>query len=235
MNGVPRAMVWVGGVSAVLLALGTWQVAVSGVFVSADWDFHLWAQAHLPAGGWKWLLDAFASVTGERLFTLPVLFLSGGWLALRGRDWRPLVSVVAGLAVIAVVGYSIKFGLGRTMPYTGMDVLHGGGRAWPSGHVANATYTWAMAGILLIGERGLWPRRAWFAPWMVASALVALACGWVMARVDYHWISDIPGGWVLGLLALAVSVTVLHRGLPIPMRAPWALRLRGRLFTEPVR
>lgn len=222
-------MAWFGGVSATLLALGTWQVVVSGPFVAADWDYHVWADANLPAGAAKWLLDAFATVTGERLFTLPVLGVLAGWLALRGRDWRPLVAVVAGLAIIAVVGYSLKFGLGRTMPYTGMDVLHGGGRAWPSGHAANAAYTWAMAGILLIGERGLRPRRAWLWPWMVVCVIVTAFSGWIMVRVDYHWISDVPGGWVLGLLALAVSVAILHGDSPVPMRAPWALRLRDRL------
>ncbi|GAB4083567.1 hypothetical protein GCM10028784_01970 [Myceligenerans cantabricum] len=230
MKRVSAGVAWLGGVSAVLLALGAWQVAVSGPFVAPDWTFHLWAEAHFPTGMEKELLDGFASVTGERIFTLPVLGLVAGWLALRERDWRPLVAVLAGLAVIAVVGYSIKFGLGRTMPHTGMDVLHGGGRAWPSGHAANATYTWAMAGILLIGERGLWPRPRWFVPWMTASAVVALSSGWVMARVDYHWLSDVPGGWVLGLLALAVSTAVLRAGPPIVVQARWVLRLRRMLY-----
>lgn len=226
-------MVWLGGVSAVLLVLGTWQVAVSGPFVVADWDYHLWAEAGLPAGIGKWLLDAFASVTGERLFTLPVLGVLGTWLALRRCDWRPLVAVVVGLLVIAVIGYALKFGLGRTMPHTGVDVLYGGGRAWPSGHAANAAYTWAMAGVLLLGERGLWPRRAWLPPWMVMSGVVGGVSGWIMARLDYHWLSDVPGGWVLGLLALAVSVIVLHGDAPITIRAPWVLRLRGRFFAAP--
>lgn len=230
MKRVAAGVWWLGGVSLVLVVAGTWQVAVSGPFVAADWAFHLWAERTMPSGLNKWLLDQFASVTGERLFTLPILGFLVGWLTLRDRDWRPFVAVVAGLAVIAVVGYSIKFGLGRTMPHTGVDVLHGGGRAWPSGHAANAAYTWAMVGILLIGERGLMPRRAWLRPWMVASAIVALLSGWVMAAVDYHWLSDVPGGWVVGLLALAVSIVVLHGGDPIPLRAPWALGLRERLL-----
>ncbi|MBE1877687.1 phosphatase PAP2 family protein [Myceligenerans pegani] len=230
MKRVESGMAWLGGVSAVLLAVGTWQVVVSGPFVAADWDYHVWADANLPGGVTKWLLDAFATVTGERLVTVPVLGVLAGWQALRRRDWRPLVAVAAGLVIIAVVGYSLKFGLGRTMPWTGVDVLHGGGRAWPSGHAANAAYTWAMAGVLLIGERGLRPRRAWLAPWMLVSGLVVAVSGWIMVRVDYHWISDVPGGWALGLLALAVSVAILHRDPPIPMQATWALRLRDRLF-----
>lgn len=232
MKHVGQGVRWLGGVSLALLVLGTWQVAVTGPFVAADWDFHLRAEAAMPAGAAKWALDAFASVTGERLFTLPVLAVLVGWLSLRERDWRPLLAVVAGLAVVAVVGYGIKFGLGRTMPYTGVDLLHAGGRAWPSGHAANAAYTWAMAGILLIGERGLRPRRAWVAWWMVASGVVAAISGWIMAALDYHWVSDVPGGWVLGTLALAVSLAVHHGGPPIPMHAPWALRLRNRLIAD---
>lgn len=233
MKRVAAGVWWLGGVSLVLVVVGTWQVAVSGPFVAADWAFHLWAERTRPSGLDKWLLDQFASVTGERLFTLPVLGFLAGWLALRERDWRPVVAVVAGLAVIAVIGYSIKFGLGRTMPHTGVDILHGGGRAWPSGHAANATYTWAMAGVLLIGEQGLIPRRSWLRPWMVASGGIALLSGWVMAAVDYHWLSDVPGGWVLGLLALAVSLGVLQGCRSIPIRAAWALRLRDLLRPGP--
>ncbi|GAA1868204.1 phosphatase PAP2 family protein [Myceligenerans crystallogenes] len=223
---------WLGGVSALLLVAGAWQVAVSGPFVAADWRFHLWAEAGMPTGIGKWLLDEFASVTGERLFTLPVLGILAAWLTLRDRDWRPLVVVLAGLATIAVIGYGIKFGLGRTMPWTGVDVLHGGGRAWPSGHAANAAYTWAMAGILLIGEGGLRPRPRLMAPWMIVSGLVALASGWIMALVDYHWLSDIPGGWVLGLLALAVSCGLLQAARPMPVHAAWVLRLRERVLAR---
>ncbi|WP_125776966.1 phosphatase PAP2 family protein [Antribacter gilvus] len=206
-----------GAVSALLLGIATWQVLAGGPFVAWDWRSHLWADAHLPGGWVKQVLDGVASVGGERLFTLPVVIPLAAWLSYRSRSRGPLVAVLVGVATIAVVGYSLKFGLGRTMPWTGEDELYGGGRAFPSGHAANAAYTWAMVSYLVFGRGGLRPSRAGLRLALAASAVVALAVGAVMVVLDYHWLSDVPGGWLVGLLALAVSLVLLDRsGRPVP-------------------
>lgn len=217
-------------IAVALLVVGTWQVAAEGPLVAWDWSFHLYADTRHPDGWDKDALDWVASVTGERLFTIPAVGGVAVWVAYRQDRVRPLVATAAGLATIAVVGYSIKFGLGRAAPWTGVDALYAGGRAFPSGHAANATFTWIFLVILVFGALGLRPDRLRLSLWLVPAFLVALVSGTLMALLDYHWLSDIPGGWVLGALAVAVALGVLRSPDPRLETSPRTLlaRLRGR-------
>jgi membrane-associated phospholipid phosphatase len=205
---------WIGpavtaAACVVVLALMTWQVLVSGPFVAWDWPFHEYVDARQPSGPGRVALDVVASVGGQRLFTLPVVVGVAAYASWRQGRLRPLAAVVSGLATVFFVGYALKFGLGRTPPARGVDVLHGDGQAFPSGHTANATLTWTLVVIVLFGAQGLWPDRRRYRWWMAAALVVVVVSGALMTLLDYHWLSDIFGGWVLGVLALMVALMVL--------------------------
>lgn len=204
-----------GLVAAGLLALMTWQVVVKGPFVAWDWPVHVYLDARQPDGWQRSVLNAIASLGGQRLFTLPIIVGVGLWVAHRQRRLRPLIAIGAGLATVFFIGYWIKFGLGRTPPASGKDVLHGVGQAFPSGHTANATLTWFLLVIVLFGAHGLKPNPVRFRRWLAVAFVGVFVAGGLMTALDYHWLSDIPGGWALGLLALMVAVTVL-RAPPVP-------------------
>ncbi|WP_162605633.1 phosphatase PAP2 family protein [Jiangella ureilytica] len=206
-----------GLASAALLGLMTWQVLERGWFIAWDWPFHVHVDSRQPDGITKALLDALASLGGQRLYTLPVIAGVGLYVAYKQRRVRVLVAIASGLATVLFIGYWIKFGLGRTPPASGQDVLHGVGQAFPSGHTANATLTWFLLVVVLFGTQGLKPDPARFRRYTCVAAAGVLVTGFLMTALDYHWLSDIPGGFALGLLALMVSVTVL-RAPPVHWR-----------------
>ncbi|NED98903.1 phosphatase PAP2 family protein [Phytoactinopolyspora halotolerans] len=219
----PRARPWwlapalTGVLSAALLAFMTWQVVERGFVIDWDWPFHEYVDARQPEGVARELLDGVASLGGQRLYTLPIVVAVGVWVAWKQRKIRVLIAVGSGLATVFFIGYWIKFSLARTAPHTGMDILHGDGQAFPSGHTANATLTWFLIATILFGAHGWRPDRRRFRQATVAACVIVFLAGALMALLDYHWLSDIPGGWLLGALALSVANAVLRVRLPWPI------------------
>lgn len=200
--------------SVALLVLITWQVVVRGPFIAWDWPLHEYVESRQPSGLGRWLLNGIASLGGQRLYTLPVLVTVGAWVAWKQQSTRVLVALGAGLATVFVVGYWMKFDLARTAPFTGIDILYGTGQAFPSGHAANATLTWTLVVIILFGSQGLRPSARSFRRALIAAAALIFISGMLMTLLDYHWFSDIPGGWCLGGIALAVSNSILRAPIP---------------------
>lgn len=215
----------VAAATAVALLLMVWQVVARGPFIAWDWPFHAWVDARQPSGALRTALDVVASIGGQRLFTAPIVIGVAVWAAYRRRSLRPLMAIAAGLATVFFVGYAIKFGLSRTPPADGVDMLHGDGQAFPSGHTANATLTWTMVVILIFGVAGFRPDARLFRRWLGVALGMIFVAGVLMTALDYHWVSDIPGGWALGILAIMVSVIAL--GPPPTPRQPDDARERA--------
>jgi membrane-associated phospholipid phosphatase len=194
--------------AAAVLGLTVWQVVVRGPLVAVDWSLHELLTPHVPSGAGKGLLDTL-SRPGQRWLTLPLLLMVGAWVSWRQRRVRPMLSVLAGLGTAYLVGKTIKDGLARTPPYKDVDILHGIGEAFPSGHAANVAMTWALLSVLLFGARGVWPNGRRLRLGFIVSAGLSVLVGIIMVVMDYHWLSDIPGGWAVGLLALMVALIAL--------------------------
>lgn len=206
--GTPAA---VGVLLALVFAGMVLQVIAAGPFVAWDAAGRDWVYAHRAQGAMVTFLDVQAFVTGERWATVPVVMGVGAVLAHRRGTLRPLYAVMAGLATIAAIGYPVKFGLGRSSPVTGVDLLHAGGQAFPSGHAANTAFTATMVVFLLYGSAGLRPDRRRFRRGIGFVVALLAVSGTFVAWMGYHWLSDIPGGWLMGFIAVCVSLTVLHR------------------------
>lgn len=218
------------GVAAVALGLMVWQVVVRGPFIAWDWPFHEVVDPRVPTGGLKTASDALASALGQRKYTLPIVAVVALVVARRQKTWRPVLATVAGLATVFFVGYAIKGALRRTPPALGVDMLHGQGEAFPSGHTANATLTWTLIAVLLFSSRGAFPNRRRFTVARVAAIVAAVVGGALMTVLDYHWLSDIPGGWALGALAICVAMIVYGPGPSPPENEP---RVDDVPVTEP--
>ncbi|MBO0608923.1 phosphatase PAP2 family protein [Myceligenerans salitolerans] len=219
-------------VGVVLLLAFVWmvlQVVSAGPFVAWDWAAREWVYARRAQGGMATFLEVQAFVTGERWATVPVVMGAGALVAHRRGTLRPLYAVMAGLATIAAIGYPVKFGLGRSSPVTGVDLLFAGGQAFPSGHAANTAFTATMVVFLLFGSAGLRPDRRRFRRGVVVVVALLAVSGPLVAWMGYHWLSDIPAGWLMGFIALCVSLTVLHW----PERAEAAVPDEARTGHEP--
>jgi membrane-associated phospholipid phosphatase len=199
--------------TAALLGVMTWQVIARGPFIAWDWPVHEYVDPRVPDRPALTSIDWVSNVGGQRHYTVPILVGGGAWVAYRQHRLRPLVAIVAGLATIFFVGYGIKLGLARTPPADGIDILHGDGQAFPSGHTANAAFTWVFLVVVLFGSRGLRPDRTRFRRWLPVALAWVLVASALMVLLDYHWLSDIPGGWALGAPAASVAVLVLHAPL----------------------
>jgi membrane-associated phospholipid phosphatase len=218
-----RSSVVAAVIAAAVFAFLIWQVVVRGPFIAWDWQFHYYVDANHPVGWEKTFLDVVASITGERMFTIPAvggtaLYVArkqGGPGSLRNLlTRRPVLAVLAGLATIASIGYATKFGLGRTGPHHNMDVLNAGGQAFPSGHAANTFFTGFFILCLLFAHGGLNPSISRLRKLIPVVAVIVMIAGALMSWLDYHWLSDIPGGWLLGFIACMVALSVLRGRSP---------------------
>lgn len=201
---------YAAGAAAVagVLLLTVWQVVVRGPLVTLDWSVHEALTEHVPTGAGQGFLDTLARA-GQRWLTLPLLLALGAWVSWRQRRLRPMLAVLVGLGSAYLVGKTIKDGLGRTPPYKDVDILHGVGEAFPSGHAANAALTWALISIMFFGARGVWPNRERLRIGLLISAGLSSLVGSIMVVMDYHWLSDIPGGWMVGLFSLMLALIAL--------------------------
>jgi len=214
-----RSSVVAAAIGVLVFGVLIWQVVVRGPFIAWDWQFHYYVDAHHPVGWQKVFLDIVASITGERMFTIPMVGGTAFYVAWKqggpGSVWqigtrRPMLAVLAGLVTIASIGYGTKFGLGRTGPHHNMDVLHAGGQAFPSGHAANTFFTGFFILCLLFTQHGLHPSVTRLRKMIPVVGTVVAIAGALMSWLDYHWLSDIPGGWLLGFIACMVALSVLR-------------------------
>ncbi|KUP97596.1 phosphatase PAP2 family protein [Thermobifida cellulosilytica] len=226
----PAAPLLLGLVAAAAaLAAVTWQVLVGGPVTALDWPVHVFVDPRQPEGP---LLAAAVVVArlGQRLVTVPLLLGLALWAARRGRGLRPLWAVLTGLGSLAVLGTLLKVAVGRTPPVLGVDqvapgwdnvvawagaVLVPGAAAFegyvsfPSGHSANAALTYPLAAWLLFGAGGVFPDARRLRLALGLSLVPVAAVGVMMTVLDYHWLSESLGGWLLGLVVLLAARLVL--------------------------
>ncbi|MFD0260964.1 phosphatase PAP2 family protein [Kitasatospora indigofera] len=121
-----------------------------------------------------------------------------GWLILR-RAWR--LALWAGLTELAagLTGLLVKVAVGRVRPRLPDPVAQAPGYSFPSGHAMTAM---ASCAILLLVLLPMVPRRARPAAWTAAAATV-LGTGLTRIALGVHWVSDVLGGWLLGLALVA--------------------------------
>jgi len=156
-----------------------------------------------------WLTDVARAVTdlGQGVLLYPALAVVG-LLALRRlgqRRW--LVAGLVGLATGQLVRWSVMTSVGRPRPAHEFWLTGAGGQSFPSGHTTTATLGYGLLGYLL------WRlcRKRWQRLVLVGTGLVlATAVGASRAYLGVHWVSDVVGGWSLGLFWLALVVGVVQ-------------------------
>lgn len=153
------------------------------------------------------LVSAYSDLGGP--IGMPILVtVATVALAVRRRDWTPVVLVAvaaSGSLLMTVVGKPL---VGRTRPPLADAVPpYETSASFPSGHTLNAT---VIAGVLvyLLLLRVYRPL-----PGVLLAAcgvLFALTMGLSRVYLGHHWLTDVVAAWLLGLGWLAVVVTA-HR------------------------
>jgi undecaprenyl-diphosphatase len=99
----------------------------------------------------------------------------------------------------AIIDDVLKTVVNRARPVFAHPVATAPGASFPSGHAFTATLG---AGVVLLVVLPLLPRRRRAVAWLLAT-LVPLAVGYSRIALGVHWVSDVVGGWLLGIGLLA--------------------------------
>lgn len=119
--------------------------------------------------------------------------------------WRRRVRLVLYLVVTSVMGglvdTAVKVLVDRPRPVVDHPVATALGQSFPSGHAMSSTVTY---GALALAFLPVLPRR-WRPVALGAVVLLVLAIGTSRLFLGVHFVSDVVGGFVLGLAWLAAS------------------------------
>jgi undecaprenyl-diphosphatase len=162
----------------------------------ARWDthtaesIHRWVLAHR---GLVHLLDVI-SLFGKPP-TLAVLTVIGAvYVFWRGRRRLALFLVVAVVGG-GIVDTAVKLAVNRPRPQLDHPLAHAIGKSFPSGHAMSSIITY---GVLLLVFLPVLSRVLRIVVTALAVALV-VAIGVSRLMLGVHFVSDVIGGWVLGL------------------------------------
>lgn len=198
-----RAARWSASLFAGFLLI-TQQVIVNGPLIEIDkWIHNLERPEFRGVSGF---IIRRLDDLGLRGVTATALLVAAFYIARRFKTWRPLNLAILSLISLNVVVGLFKFGLGRTKPKVGIDLLHFGGMSYPSGHASNALLTWGVLAYLIYRYAHVDRYRGRLASAGVAA--ISLTVCTVSLIRDTHWFSDLLGGLFIGasLLVLVIAV-----------------------------
>ena len=160
-----------------------------------------------------WLTDIAKTVTqlGSTAAIIAVAVLAGGVLAWR-RLWTEVAVLVGALVIILIASPAIKEAIDRPRP-AGPALVSAPGDSYPSGHAAHSViYTW-LALTIAIRVRPGW---AYGSAVIVAGIAVTALVGLSRVYLNVHYLSDVSGGWALGVSAFSlcavIAIVVTHLG-----------------------
>ena len=200
-------------VSAVAAAWTTYEVALERAWILRLDKSGLALQ--VERGTWQRELAELMILLGQRVLVVVVLLLVAIWLYRATGSWHPIVLVGLGTVALNVVVAAMKLVMARSRPNSGEprflnpDTLGEIG-LFPSGHAANAAFSWLVL-LYLLSRKGAWSH---FASAIGAIAAIALTMTMSLGSImlGHHWITDLATGafvgWAIAAAFIAVDITV---------------------------
>ncbi|MFC8453424.1 phosphatase PAP2 family protein [Kitasatospora sp. NPDC057223] len=122
------------------------------------------------------------------------------WLAAR-RAWRLALWAALTVTASGLIGLLVKEIVARTRPALPEPVAHAAGFSFPSGHAMTAMTCCAVLLLVLLPViHRRWRPVAW-----IAAVVPVLGVGLTRVALGVHWVSDVLGGWLLGLALVAAT------------------------------
>ncbi|WP_116710801.1 phosphatase PAP2 family protein [Actinomycetospora cinnamomea] len=125
----------------------------------------------------------------------------------RRRRRLALYVVVTGLGLL-VLNPGVKELVGRLRPVVEEPVATAPGPSFPSGHALGSLVTYGVALLVLLPAI---PQR-WRRPAIAGAASLVVLIGFTRVALGVHFLSDVVGGWLLGLGWLAITTTAFRAG-----------------------
>ncbi len=203
-----RALKWSAGLFAGYLYI-TYQVLTDGFLVRIDRELN--NLEHPKFRGTIGFIVRRLDDLGLRSVSGIALLIVALYISRRFKTWRPInLGLLSFLSVNVVVG-AFKYGLGRTKPRDGLDILHAGGMSYPSCHASNAIFIWGVIAYLIYRYAHVDRYNGRLAS--AAVGLLALTVCVVSLLRNTHWFLDLFGGLLLGG-ALLVLIIAIDRFVP---------------------
>jgi membrane-associated phospholipid phosphatase len=157
-----------------------------------------------------WITDLAKVVTalGSTAVLIPLSVIAGAALAWR-RRWVELAVLVAAVAIMLVSVPVIKEVVDRPRP--GRGLVSASGQSYPSGHAAHSVFYAWLALTIAIRVRPGW---TYGTALMIFGLALTAAIGLSRVYLGVHYLSDVSGGWGLGVSAFAgcaaIALVVSH-------------------------
>jgi undecaprenyl-diphosphatase len=151
-----------------------------------------------------WLTDIAKVFTRLGAFAVvgSLAFVAAALLVAR-RRWAELCVLLAGMVTIFVGAHEIKDLVDRPRP--GGGLVGASGSSFPSAHAAYSTfYLWLAVTIVMRLRPGMARGAAVVVAGIVLTALVGLS----RVYLGVHYLSDVGGGWALGVAAFSLAASV---------------------------
>jgi undecaprenyl-diphosphatase len=181
------------------------QVRTDGPFTAFDLDVAESLNGLVSERPWLIDLLQVISFLGKPITLVLLVALPGVWILWR-REWR----LAAFLAVTCIVGglvnSAVKLVVGRARPVVDVPVADAIGLSFPSGHSFASVVCF---GALLLVLLPLVP-RAWRRAVVGLTVALVLAIGASRLALGLHFVTDVVGGFVLGLAWLGASVAAFE-------------------------
>ena len=203
MTIISRAL-WALPLAATFLMLAFSGGPLSGWdTIVADWFGQFRADAPYAA---RWA--ARVTIVGGAYVTLGAALIATFWLLAKKMPGHALL--LAAIVLFERLSVDlIKDASGRPRPQVG-DLPSS--LAFPSGHAANSMTTFLA--IALIAVPTPYRRLA-----IVFALAITLIVGMTRLVLGVHWTSDVVGGWIFGLLAVGLAVTISERSGALRLEA----------------
>jgi len=152
--------------------------------------------------GWLTDLARFVTDLGSSAVILPLALLAAvglGWT----RRWTELGVLVVALAIIFVGTDAMKAAVDRPRPFGGLIAVPG--ESFPSGHASHATFYAAFVVTIVVRVR---PGLTYATLLVLIGIALTAAIGLTRVYLGVHYLSDVSGGWALGVAAFSGCATV---------------------------
>jgi membrane protein DedA with SNARE-associated domain/membrane-associated phospholipid phosphatase len=152
--------------------------------------------------GWLTTIAKLFTNLGSGGVVIP-LALAGAIALAAGRRWPEFWVLVVGTVIIFVGVNELKDAIDRPRP--GGGLVEAAGSSFPSGHAAHSViYIWAAATVVVRLRPGTARATALVLGGVALAALIGLS----RVYLHVHYLSDVSGGWALGVSAYALCALV---------------------------
>jgi undecaprenyl-diphosphatase len=187
----------VGAVSVYLIVL---QINLLDTHTLLTGDHSAWRLARDVESGTLTAIAKVVTALGAFGLVLAAVAAAAGLLVYRGRIYEA-VTLCVGFATAEVAMQIMKAAVERPRPAGGL--VDGDGWSYPSGHATLAVSYLAIA--VLLARSGPPTRRVSL---LVAGLTLAVVIGLSRVYLRVHYLSDVGGGWAVGLAAFSVCGSV---------------------------